>query len=70
MTLICCEFTPRQLDVIQSVLTQAASRGDGKRDEAIMDAWEAVRQNRAYGGLKKAPSAAVAAMGAYEGRLG
>lgn len=50
---IICEFTPCQLDMIQTALTMMMSRYDGSKE--LRDTWEAVRYQRAYGELKKAP---------------
>ena len=49
---IVCEFTPMQLDVIQTALTQLQGR-DEENIRQIRETWDAVVHQRAYGEIKK-----------------
>ena len=47
-----CEFTPMQLDVIQTALSQLRGR-DERNTMQIAQTWEAVVHQRAYGEIKR-----------------
>ena len=54
MTTICCELSVGELDLLQTVVTQAISRNAENRDELI-HVWEKLRIQRAYGTIAKRP---------------
>ena len=56
MTVI-CEFTMGQLEVIENAVGQALCHETGSHKDVLTDAWNAIRYQRAYGRLKKAPHA-------------
>ena len=52
---ICCEFTPRQLDLIQAALDIMWDKAPVSCGQEFMDTWNAVRTQRAYGRINKRP---------------
>jgi len=60
MNSIICEFTVTQLEVIENAIGQALCHENGDRKKILSDTWNAVRYQRAYGRMKKAPLNGVA----------
>ena len=54
MTTIRCEFSVGELDLLQTIVTQAISR-DAENREELLNIWERIRLQRAYGTIIKRP---------------